>query len=192
MRQLRAFVRPHAAAILAAAAVLIVATRVPHVFAQAGMPEPGMRTASPPFTVQTIGGELRIETLRGKVVLLDFMTTTCPACRQASHGIQKVYAELGFRGFQPLGVALNAVSAVDLFTYATAQALTFQVGTAPRRAILGFLQHPADRPLLVPTLVLLDRQGGMCGVETGWQGDEALRAKVLKLLSEPTPRDRKR
>jgi peroxiredoxin len=175
---------------MAVGAVLIVATSVLQLSAQDAIPEPHVRRPGPALTVHTLRGDVRLESLRGKVVLLDFMTTTCPACRQASHGIQKVYSELVSHGFQPLGVALNVASPFELVPYARTQGLTFELGTAPRPAILEYLQHRFDRPLLVPTLVLLDRHGRMCGVEVGWQGEDALRAKVLRLLSEPKPQDK--
>jgi thiol-disulfide isomerase/thioredoxin len=134
--------------------------------------------------VSTLAGDVRVDRLRGKVVLVDFMTTVCPACKQASAGIQRVYAELGTRGFHPMAVALNEASPPSLGAYALMLGLTFCLATTPRAEALRYLQHPADRPLLVPTLVLLDRQGRVCSVEVGWRGEETLRARVLKLLSE--------
>jgi peroxiredoxin len=152
--------------------------------AQQPIPAPGMRKPGPALTVRTESGDVRVEALRGKVVLLDFMTTVCPACRQASQGIQQVYAEAGVQGFYPIAVALNVESAAAARAYAQDLGLTFPVATASGTDVLTYLQHPPGQPFHVPTLVLLDREGRVCSVEVGWKGEAALRSSVLKLLFE--------
>jgi thiol-disulfide isomerase/thioredoxin len=151
----------------------------------AAIPDPPARLAGRPLVVSTLAGDLRVDRLRGKVVLLDFMTTVCPACKRAAAGIEQVYLELRTKGFHPIGVALNEASPETAGQYALALGLTFGLATAPRAAVLEYVQHPADRPFLVPTLVLLDRQGRVCSIEVGWTGEQILRTRVLKLLSEP-------
>ncbi len=168
----------------AAAAVFTLALCLPMAFAQQSIPAPGMRKPGPPLTVHTESGDIRVDALRGKVVLLDFMTSVCPACKQASQGIQKVYSEMGMQGFYPLAVALNVESPPALRTYAQDFGLTFPLGTASRADALNYLQHPSDQSFFVPTLVLLDRQGRVCSVEVGWKGEDALRSSVFKLLFE--------
>jgi peroxiredoxin len=152
---------------------------------QTSLTAPDARTPALAFTVKTEAGSLAIHELKGTVVLLDFMTTTCPACKEAARGIQQVYAELAPRGFKTVGIALDVPSAADARPYALAHGLTFPLATASRAEALSYLQHPFNRPFLVPTLVLLDRQGRIGSVETGWNGHAALRASVLALLAEP-------
>lgn len=120
--------------------------------------------------------------MKGKVVVLDFMTTVCPACREASAGLEKLYREFGARGFQPIAVALNVDSPAALREYCQQHGLTFLCGTASRADVGSYLQHPADKPFLVPTLVLLDRQGRIRSIDTGWRGEEQLRTEIMKLL----------
>jgi peroxiredoxin len=152
---------------------------------QAGEPVVKNRRSSPPLDVRTLdGGSLNVRQLKGKVVLVDFMTTLCPTCKVASAGLQKLYLELGPKGFCPVGVALNVDSPAALKDYGQEHRLTFPLGTTPRAEVGSYLDHPADKPLMVPTLVLLDRRGRVCSVEVGWKGEDALRASVLKLLAE--------
>jgi peroxiredoxin len=147
------------------------------------------RNPALPFTVRTEAGGLAIHDLKGTVVLLDFMTTTCPACKEASRGIQQVYAELGPRGFRPVAVAIDVPSAADGRPYVQAHGLTFPFATAARAEVLTYVAHPFNRPFLVPTIVLLDRQGRISLVEVGWKGPAALRASVLALLEEPAKQE---
>jgi peroxiredoxin len=152
---------------------------------QAGEPTAKDRRPSPPLEVRTLdGGSLKVHQMKGKVVLVDFMTTVCPTCKLASAGLQKLYQELGPKGFCPVGVALNVDSPAALKDYGQEHRLTFALGTTPRADVGIYLDHPADKPMMVPTLVLLDRRGRICSVEVGWKGEDALRASVLKLLAE--------
>jgi peroxiredoxin len=128
------------------------------------------------------GPPLEVQKLKGKVVLLDFMTTVCPTCKLAAAGIEKLYRELGPRGFSPVAVALNVESPEALDPYRREHGLTFPLGVTSREVVGSYLQHPANQPFMVPTLVLLDRQGRICSVEVGWNGDAALRSAVLPLL----------
>ena len=142
------------------------------------------RRSSPPLEVRTLdGGSLKIHQMKGKVVLVDFIITVCPTCKLASAGLQKLYQELGTKGFCPVGVA-NVESAAALRDYGQKHRVTCAFGSTPRADVGIYLDHPADKPMMVPTLVPLDRRGRICSVEVGWKGEAALRARVLKLLAE--------
>jgi thiol-disulfide isomerase/thioredoxin len=135
--------------------------------------------------VKTIDGqEIDVRTQAGKVVLLDFMTTTCPSCKQASEGIQAVYRELGGKGFLPIALAIDEHASSMLPFYRNLHGLTFPVATLAREEVLRYLEHPADKPLMVPTLVLLDKQGRIVRKEVGWIGEQELRSAVTKLLNQ--------
>jgi len=146
---------------------------------------PPPRKPSPALAVGTLtGAVIKVHQQQGKVVLLDFMTTGCPTCKVASAGIERVYRELGPKGFRPVAIALDVVHPAALDGYRRALSLTFPLGTAPRGEVIAYLEHSPMKPMFVPTLVLLDRRGNITATEVGWRGEDALRASVLKLLSE--------
>jgi peroxiredoxin len=142
---------------------------------------------SPPLAVPTIDGKtIQVHKQPGKVVLVDFMTTTCPSCKQASAGIQVLYQELGEKGFLPVAVAIDPQAWRALPLYRTVYRLTFPVGIVAREEVLRYLDHPADKPMFVPTLVLLDKQGRISMREVGWIGEQKLRSAVTQLLNQKT------
>jgi peroxiredoxin len=151
----------------------------------AGETRAKQRRLSPPLEVITLDGRiLTIGKMKGHVVLVDFMTTVCPTCKLASAGLQRLYLELGPKGFRPVAVALNVEKPAALREYGQEHRLTFTLATTARAAVGRYLNHPTDKPLMVPTLVLLDRRGRICSVEVGWKDEDSLRASVLKLLAE--------
>lgn len=139
---------------------------------------------SPPLAVPTLDGKtIEIHKQPGKVVLADFMTTTCPSCRQASVGIQAVYRELGAKGFLPVAIALGPRAEGTLPFYRNLHGLTFPLGAVALEEAIRYLDHPGNRPIMVPTLVLLDKRGNIAMKETGWIGEQKLREAVSRLLS---------
>ena len=143
------------------------------------------RTKSPPLEVHTVEGKVvQVSSLPGKVVLIDIMSTTCPSCKLASEGIQKLYQQLGGKGFLPVAIAVDQRAPNLLAFYRNVYQLTFPIGVTSREDILGYLKITPNRPLYVPTLVLLDKRGRTCATQVGWTGQEELRAAITKLLAE--------
>jgi peroxiredoxin len=107
--------------------------------------------------------QLLLSSLRGKVVALEFLLTTCPHCQRCSGILQKMYEEFGPKGFQPIGAAINdnARSLVPEFIYKLG--LKYPVGVTPRDMAYEFLGYnqsdPSAGPMLMPQLVFIDRKG---------------------------------
>lgn len=140
---------------------------------------------SPPLKVQTLEGQvIEVHNQPGKVVLLDFMTTNCPSCKQASAGIQNLYKEFGGRGFLPVALAIDSQAARVLPMYRSLYGLTFPVGTLPREEAIKYLDHPADKPFYVPTLVLLDKRSRILKKQVGWTGEPEWRSAIAELLGQ--------
>jgi thiol-disulfide isomerase/thioredoxin len=142
---------------------------------------------SPPLEVPTIDGKMvPVHKQPGKVVLVDVMTTSCPSCKQASAGIQVLYQELGKKGFLPVAIAIDPQAPSMLPFYRNLYGLTFPVGIVGRDEVLRYLDHPTDKPLYVPTLVLLDKQGRISMKQVGWPGEQEIRSAVTRLLEQKT------
>jgi len=140
---------------------------------------------SPPLTVPTIDGKkIEVHNQPGKVVLVDIMTTGCPSCKMAAEAIQVLYRELAGKGFLPVGVAIDPQAPQMLPFYRNLHGLTFPVGIVAREEALRFLNHPADKPLYVPTLALLDKRGRVAMKKVGWTTTEEFRSVITKLLSQ--------
>lgn len=151
---------------------------------------------APELAVQLGGGrQLLLSQYRGKVVLLEFLHTTCPHCQQSSGLVQQLSKEFGPRGFQPVGVAFNDNAPALVPEFVRQLGLTFPVGSAPRDTVMQYLQHPMMKPLYVPQMILVDRKG-VIREQHGGEDDYLknlepnLRASLLTLLNEPAPAQR--
>jgi len=63
---------------------------------------------APDFTLPALdGGQLRLSSYRGKVVLLDFWATWCLPCREETPHFVELQQKYGDRGLQIIGVSMD-------------------------------------------------------------------------------------
>lgn len=144
----------------------------------------------PEFTISLANGKaVSISQYKGKVVVLEVTLTSCPACKRCAKVIQKLYEELGPRGFQPLSVAINRGADKLVAGYIRESQLTYPVGYSQHHQAVNLLQHPILLPLWVPQLVFIDKKGVIraqyAGTDKFFRNEENnIRAMVEKLLGE--------
>lgn len=150
--------------------------------------QPPVPRQSPEFVIYYPGGKQGLlSSYKGKVVVLEFILTTCPHCQENSRMLSRLYKELGPKGFQPLAVAINPMALMLVNDFTRDFGVTFPVGASERDPALNYLKvTDADR-WVVPQVVLIDR-AGMIRMQTPPKGDEKmqteafLRAEIEKLL----------
>jgi thiol-disulfide isomerase/thioredoxin len=112
------------------------------------------------------GKHIMLSSYRGKVVVLQFLLTTCSHCQAFSGVLSKMQAELGPRGFQALGVAWNAMedpkvpAGQMVRDYASKYANNdFPIGYDAHEPILAFLGDSVLDRLGFPQVVVVDKKG---------------------------------
>lgn len=105
-------------------------------------------------------GQKTISQYRGKVVALEFIFTTCPHCKAASHMMTKLQQEYGPRGLQVIDIAVNPNADLLVDNFAKEEQVNFPVGWTPSGTMTAFMGFSSDR-YVVPQLVIIDRQGNI-------------------------------
>ncbi|MGQ9918308.1 MAG: peroxiredoxin family protein [Bryobacteraceae bacterium] len=153
---------------------------------------------APELTIILNSGErLLLSRFRGKVVVLEFLLTTCPHCQSCSAIMQKLYSQLGDR-FQPLGTAINPNTMTEarllVPAYISNLGLKFPVGYTPREEAYTWLEaQPSAGPVYFPQLVFIDKRGIIRyyfpGGHDFYRDEEAnMRRLILELSSENSSR----
>jgi thiol-disulfide isomerase/thioredoxin len=116
-------------------------------------------SASPEFTLELAAGQkLNLSQFRGKAVALEIFKTTCPHCQESMPLVQRLYQELGPKGFQPLAVAVDQYPAALVAEFVKRYGIPFPVGWAKIEDICQFLEIQPQE-LYVPTLVTFAKSG---------------------------------
>jgi thiol-disulfide isomerase/thioredoxin len=103
-------------------------------------------------------GQKTLSQYEGKVVALEFIFTTCPHCKAASHMMTKLQREYGPRGLQVIDIAVNPNSDLLVDDFAKEQQVNFPVGWTQSDTMTTFMGFSPGR-YVVPQLVLIDRKG---------------------------------
>jgi len=166
--------------------LLVLAAAAAFSLAAADIPRP-----APEFTVQMPGGkDFKLSDYKGKVLVVEFLLTTCPHCQKASQGMNRVYRDLKAQGLQPIGVAVNDMAQMLVGDYVKQFNLDFPVGYSTREPVVSFLQHPVMLRMQFPNLVIIDRNGQIRhqipGDDNFFENEEQnLRDLVAPLLRAP-------
>lgn len=143
-------------------------------------------------SVTSLEGEtVRLNSLVGKVVLLDLFGTWCQPCRRTAPVLVSVYERFHEQGLEAIGLAYEegadaaqATAAVEAF--AAEFKVPYVLALGPE-AVWEELDENGGIARSVPVLLLLDRRGFVREVFNGLApGEEAVLAEhIERLLAEP-------
>ena len=152
---------------------------------------PPILRKSPEFEVKFPDGhQMLLSSLRGKVVGLLFVHTTCPHCQRTSQVFTQLQNEYGARGFAAVDVAFNTMANLYVKDFVKDYHIGYPVGFGSPEDVLNYLGFSVMERYVVPQIVWIDRQGNIRS-ETPPMGDEKMlqegywRTMIEALLKEP-------
>jgi thiol-disulfide isomerase/thioredoxin len=149
---------------------------------------------APEFSINMPGAKpILLSQYRGKVTLVEFLSTTCPHCQHASQLMSRLQTEYGPKGFQPVGVAFNDGAEMLVPAFVRDFKVTYPVGYAARETVYNFLKIDPNLGLHVPQIVIIDRNGmirhqSMPREDSISATEQFLRKNIETLLAEPATR----
>ena len=135
---------------------------------------------APDFTLPLLdGGELRLSSFRGKVVLLDFWATWCVPCREETPHFVELQKKYGDRGLQIIGVSMDdSPDPVHPFYQQFRMNYPVVMGTADVGSAYGGV-------LGLPIAFLIDRDGSIYSKHMGATDAAVFDRDVVALLGTP-------
>jgi peroxiredoxin len=139
-------------------------------------------SAAPRADFVTIQGEkLSTESLRGKVVLVNFWATDCDACVAEMPKIVTTYGKYRDRGFETVAVAMSYDRPDYVLAYAEKNRLPFKVALDP----MGTVAKSFGDIEATPTTFVLDKRGKVVARYLGEPDFGKLDALLERTLKEP-------
>jgi thiol-disulfide isomerase/thioredoxin len=110
------------------------------------------------FAIKMPNGQVTLlSQYAGKVVVLAFISTTCPHCQHTTQLLSSLQNEYGPKGVQCLAAAFNPDAERLVPAFIAQFKPTFPVGSADRDSVLEYEQASLAKPNYVPELVFIDR-----------------------------------
>jgi cytochrome c biogenesis protein CcmG/thiol:disulfide interchange protein DsbE len=126
------------------------------------------------------GAEIRLDELRGRVVLLDFWATWCEPCKLSLPFYATLDGQLRDRGLSVVAVSTDESDGA-VRAYLSRTPLPYTIARDPRGQVADGMGVQ-----MIPTTLLLDRKGAVRFRKQGFAPDDepAMRREVEKLLAE--------
>jgi cytochrome c biogenesis protein CcmG, thiol:disulfide interchange protein DsbE len=128
------------------------------------------------------GAAVDADSLRGRVVLVNFWATWCLPCRAEMPALESMYQRHRDAGFVIVGLAVDQAATEKVAAFVRERGITYpivHVGREAERAFGGVRGYP--------TSFLLDRSGRVRHVVQGPIGAVSLEAAVRRELGRSTP-----
>ena len=134
---------------------------------------------APDFTLPLLdGGQVRLSSYRGKVVLLDFWATWCVPCRAETPHFVELQQKYGDRGLQIIGVSMDdSPDPVRPFVQQFHVNYPVVMGTADVGSAYGGV-------LGLPIAFLLDREGKIQAKHIGATDAAVFEKEIVSLLAQ--------
>ena len=139
-----------------------------------------MGSVAPDFQLQSLDGkDLRLSSLRGKAVLLNFWATYCGPCKVEIPWFIEFEKNYSGRGLAVLGVSMDEDGWKVVTPYVESKKMNYPVllGNEQVAGLYGGLDA-------LPTTLILDRTGKIASAHTGLVGKDTYEKEIQQLLAE--------
>lgn len=138
------------------------------------------KPTAPDVQFNTIDGkQISMESLKNKVVLVNFWATDCPGCIKEMPQLIDTYQQYHQKGFEIIAVAMPYDQITQILNYSKSQALPFPVTHDSSAEII----NKFGKVSLTPTAFIYDKQGRLLQHTIGELDFNALQQLLNKELS---------
>jgi thiol-disulfide isomerase/thioredoxin len=144
-------------------------------------PEPQKGSLAPDFSLKNLsdGKDVRLSSLRGKAVLVNFWATWCEPCKIEMPSLVDLQKKYGPQGLQIVGVAMDDADDKEITTFAHKMGVNYLVlrGTEKVGEIYGGIDH-------LPMTYYLDRSGKVVDETLGMAGEATFEEAIKRALAQ--------
>jgi peroxiredoxin/YHS domain-containing protein len=139
---------------------------------------------APNLALQDLTGEaITTESLKGKVVLLDFWATWCAPCRKVMPELQRLHETYAGRGFTVIGVSIDEDGPSKVKKFVAAKKIDYPIAIDSQHAPAWESFHVKA----VPAAYLIDSDGRIVAQWNGTPADPREVAVKIESLLPKTP-----
>ncbi len=115
---------------------------------------------APELSLTTVSGEtLTLQSLKGKVVAVLWISTDCPHCQTTCEALAPIYERFSGQGFEILALAVNPRAPGNIGQFRANHNVRFPIGVSTRSDWMRFANLSVMARAYVPYMMLVDRNG---------------------------------
>ena len=115
---------------------------------------------APELSLRTTAGKsVSLDSLKGKVVAVLWISTDCPHCQQTCESLGPIYREFAGQGLEILAMAVNPRAPANIAEFKSKHGIEFPIGVSNRSEWMRFADLSVMARAYVPYLMLVDRSG---------------------------------
>jgi thiol-disulfide isomerase/thioredoxin len=144
-------------------------------------PEPQKGSVAPDFALKSVpdGKDVRLSSLRGKAVLVNFWATWCEPCKIEMPSLVDLQKKYGPQGLQIVGVAMDDADDKEISAFAHKMGVNYMVLRGTEK--VGDLYGGIDR---LPMTYYLDRSGKVVDETMGMAGEATFEDAIKRALAQ--------
>jgi thiol-disulfide isomerase/thioredoxin len=143
-------------------------------------PEPQNGSLAPDFSLKSLpdGKEVRLSSLRGKAVVVNFWATWCEPCKIEMPSLVDLQKKYGSQGLQIVGVVMDDAEDKEISGFAHKMGVNYMVLRGTEK--VGDLYGGIDR---LPMTYYLDRSGKVVDETLGMAGEAIIEDAIKRALA---------
>ena len=105
------------------------------------------------------GQVVKLSQYKGKPVVLEFFSTTCPHCQKSAASLEQTMRTYSSKGVQVIAVSTDENQRKDFPEFRKKYGATYPMGTIGNQEAYRFFSLSVMKPFYVPTYAFIDRNG---------------------------------
>lgn len=135
---------------------------------------------APDFELPKLDGTpVKLSSMKGKIVILDFWATWCPPCRKMIPELTKIYNNYKSKGVEILAVSLDEGGTQTVQSFVDNANIAYTVLLGSREVSRKFGQINA-----IPTSFIIDREGNIRDKHIGYRNAKDMETVIKGLLAK--------
>lgn len=142
--------------------------------------EPVKAESTSSIQINTSNGVIKLDSLKGQVVYLDFWASWCAPCKKSFPWLNQIHTKYGEQGFKVIAVNLDRDQELAK-RFLKHHPARFEIGYDPEGKIASQLKVQG-----MPSSFLIDRKGNIVSSHVGFKEKniKSLEAEIESLLSK--------
>jgi len=117
---------------------------------------------APELDIRMENGQMvKLSQFKGKPVVLEFFSTTCPHCQKSAESLEKILRAYSSKGVQVIAVTTDENQRKEFPEFRKKYGATYPMGSVGNQEAYRFFALSVMKPFYVPTFAFIDRNGIM-------------------------------